>query len=124
MRESKIESATCWEAKEKGWKSFKWSSPGNSGVPDRIFLKLLRIVFVEFKAPGKKPNKLQEHTLNLIKDLGFHVCVIDNVEDGKQLFRGSNTGKVSLGRMVRNFLFRGKDEKQNYGSHSHDDWEL
>jgi hypothetical protein len=49
-------------------------------VPDRIFIKAGHVVFIEFKAPGKKPTPLQAQTIRKLKDAGCEVWVCDNVE--------------------------------------------
>lgn len=85
MRESEIEKKVCDYAKSKGWLTYKFVSPSNRGVPDRIWLKNSHIVFVEFKAPNKMPTKLQEKVISKIQSQGFSVYVIDNVEKGKEL---------------------------------------
>jgi hypothetical protein len=40
-----------------------------------------RVVFIEFKAPGKKPTPLQAAWHARLRALGFEVHVIDNVSD-------------------------------------------
>ena len=80
LRESHIEHACCALAKAVGWLTFKFVSPAHRGVPDRIFIKEGRIVFVEFKAPGKKPTKLQESVIAKLRASGCEVHVCDSVE--------------------------------------------
>ncbi len=41
----------CDYAESIGWTVWKFSSPGRTGVPDRLFLKDGAHVFVEFKDP-------------------------------------------------------------------------
>jgi hypothetical protein len=69
-------------AKKHGWLSFKFVSPAQRGVPDRIFMKSGRIVFIEFKAPGKKPTPLQDHIMRKMVDAGCEVHVCYSIEDG------------------------------------------
>lgn len=47
--------------------------PGASrGFPDMVFLVPGgKPLLVEFKRPGKKPNKFQTHTLDQLKELGY-----------------------------------------------------
>lgn len=85
MSESAIEKKVCAYAKSKGWLHFKWSSPGQKGVPDRIFMKRGKVFFVEFKDTGKEPTTLQSVVINKIRRQGFDVYVIDSVEQGKKL---------------------------------------
>jgi Holliday junction resolvase len=85
MRESHIERTVCRAAKHAGWLVFKWSSPNQRGVPDRIFTRAGRVLFVEFKAPGKRPTKLQRHIHEQLRAQGCEVAVIDNIEAGRAL---------------------------------------
>lgn len=81
MRESTIEAYLRDRVKALGGKAYKFVSPGNDGVPDRLVcLPTGKGVFVELKAPGKKPTKLQELQQNRLKQMGFDVWVIDNKE--------------------------------------------
>lgn len=82
LRESAIETKVCEIAKRNGWLTFKFVSPAHRGVPDRIFIREGRIVFIEFKAPGKQPTKLQAHTINKLREAGCEVWVCDSVESG------------------------------------------
>ena len=81
MRESLIERKCCQWAKAQGWLVFKFVSPSNRGVPDRLFIKDGRHVFIEFKAPGKHPTALQQRTAEKMLEQGATVYVIDSVED-------------------------------------------
>lgn len=61
--------------------AYKFESPGNAGVPDRIvLLPDGRLHFVELKAPGKKPTKLQLAQHRRIEKLGHRVLIIDSKE--------------------------------------------
>jgi len=86
MRESTIEKKVSDFAKDQGWLSYKFTSPSNRGVPDRLYLKEGVCIFIEFKATGKKPSKLQDKIIGRIRDQGFIVFVIDNVGNGKSIF--------------------------------------
>lgn len=86
LSESYIEKSVCDHAKRKGWLVFKFQSPAQRGVPDRVFLKNGIILFVEFKATGKRPTKQQLFTHERFAEQGFSVFVIDDIETGKVLF--------------------------------------
>ena len=87
MRERDIETAVVSHARANGWSSIKLSGPGDRGKPDRLFLAAGGAVkFVEFKAPGSKPTKLQQRWLNALETLGFDCHVIDNTTHGCRLF--------------------------------------
>jgi hypothetical protein len=85
MLEKTIEKNVTKYAKDKGWLSFKFVSPSNRGVPDRIFMKGGRTIFIEFKASGKKPTKLQWRRIEQIEKAGLAVFVVDSVEDGREI---------------------------------------
>lgn len=79
MRESTIEAYLRDRVKELGGKAYKFVSPGNTGVPDRLVcLPGGRVVFVELKAPGKKPTALQLTQQRKLAELGFLVLTLDS----------------------------------------------
>ncbi len=62
-------------------KAYKWVSPGNDGVPDRIVcLPNGKVAFVELKAPGKRPRPRQTVRHEELRRLGFRVEVLDSRE--------------------------------------------
>jgi hypothetical protein len=86
-RESEIETAVCDYAKSKyRWLAYKFVSPSNRGVPDRIFIRNGDVFFIEFKAWKNIPTKLQKRVITKIRDYGIDVYVVDNVEQGKGIF--------------------------------------
>lgn len=80
IREKDIEKKVCDLAKKAGWLTYKFVSPSQRGVPDRIFIRQGTIIFIEFKAPGKKPTQLQHHTIMKLRLSGMTVHVCDSVE--------------------------------------------
>lgn len=80
MRESKVEANLKEKVEQLKGMYLKFSSPGTNGVPDRIILLKGQIYFVELKAPGKKPRKLQEFIHTEMLRQGFKVHVIDSQE--------------------------------------------
>ncbi|KEF40431.1 VRR-NUC domain-containing protein [Schinkia azotoformans MEV2011] len=79
MRERDIEKYLREQVRKAGGRAYKWESPGNAGVPDRIVIfPGNRILFVELKAPGKKPTKLQISQHRKLADLDCTVLVIDS----------------------------------------------
>ena len=81
MREKLIEKKLVNAVKAEGGMCPKLVSPGTDGMPDRlVMLPKARICFVEVKAPGAKPRPLQERRHKQLRDLGFHVSVLDDPE--------------------------------------------
>jgi hypothetical protein len=81
MRENIIEERLRDKVKAIKGKAFKFVSPGNAGVPDRIvLLPGARVAFVELKAPGKKSTPSQSNRQKEIRALGFEVLVIDSMQ--------------------------------------------
>ncbi|MBU5594900.1 VRR-NUC domain-containing protein [Amphibacillus sp. MSJ-3] len=78
MKEQKIEKYLKDKIEHLGGHALKFNS-GVRGVPDRIvLLPGGKVIFVELKAPGKKPRPLQEKRLRDLNELGFHAIVIDS----------------------------------------------
>lgn len=81
MLEKQVEQALVQRVKELGGTCEKFTSPGRRAVPDRIVtLPGGRIVFVECKAPGKKPTVMQQFDHERRRLLGCDVRVIDSLE--------------------------------------------
>lgn len=77
MRERDVENYLREKVKKVGGIAYKFESPGNAGVPDRLVLINGQAHFIELKAPGKKPSKIQLAQHRKINKLGFEVLVID-----------------------------------------------
>jgi len=86
MRESVIEKKVSDYAKLLGWLSYKFTSPQNRGVPDHIYFREGHTILIEFKAPGKLPTKLQQKHIQRLQDQLIHVYVVDDIEQGKEIF--------------------------------------
>ena len=88
LTEKDIEMALCKRVKKLGGLCEKFSSPGRRSVPDRIVTLPVdyddycdyTIIFVELKAPGKKPTKAQLKDHERRRALGCEVRVIDSLE--------------------------------------------
>lgn len=80
MLEKTVEAALIARVKALGGICDKFNS-GRRSVPDRIVtLPGNRIIFVECKAPAKKPTPLQLRDHERRQALGCDVRVIDSVE--------------------------------------------
>lgn len=80
MRESTIEKAVCDFAKDNGVKSYKMNGWGNRGKPDRQFLKDGRTIFIELKAPSKKPTALQLRDIRQLRAQKFFADWTDSAD--------------------------------------------
>lgn len=78
--ENKIERYLKDEIEKINGKTFKFSSPGNNGVPDRIILHQGNTYFVELKKPGEKLRPLQKAVKKRFNKLGFNVYVLDSID--------------------------------------------
>lgn len=78
-----------------GGKAYKFSSPGNNGVPDRIVLYEGKVYFVELKRPGGKQGAIQKVVEKQFNKLGFKIYVIDTVEKVGEFIHGICTSQVS-----------------------------
>ena len=80
MNEQFIESQLKKAVEASGGLCWKLVCPGTTGVPDRICLMNSRAVFVELKAPGKKPRPIQVRRMNQLRQQGFTALVVDSVD--------------------------------------------
>jgi len=78
MTESQLEKKVCAWAKNWDISTLKLSGPNDRGKADRIFMKDGKIMFMEFKAEGKKPTALQERFLEQRVNDGFVAVWTDN----------------------------------------------
>ena len=86
MREQRIEHQLVRQVSKLGGLALKFVSPGMAGVPDRLLLfPGGKAVFVETKAPGKKPRPLQLHRHEQLRALGFRVFVIDEMKQIREV---------------------------------------
>ena len=81
MREKDIETVLVREVKRMGGRAYKWTSPGNDGVPDRIVILPNRNpIFVELKTEKGKLSELQRVQIRRLQELGQDVRVLYGLE--------------------------------------------
>lgn len=82
MREKDIEKYLAHEVKKIGGRAYKFISPGNAGVPDRLVcLPGGEITFVELKAPGGRLTPLQERQIERLDKLGHKTFILKSKTD-------------------------------------------
>ena len=96
MQEKEIEKILVAEVKKLGGRAYKWVSPGNDGVPDRIVVFPNRTpIFVELKADNGKLSALQKVQIDRLKSLGQHVKVVKGIDGLSQFFQDNGYEEIS-----------------------------
>ena len=93
MKEKEIEKILVDEVKRLGGRAYKWTSPGNDGVPDRIVILPGKAPkFIELKTETGKLSNLQRVQITRLKDLGQDVRVLYGLEDVKEFLEEMQHG--------------------------------
>ena len=88
MRERDIEKKLVTAVRKMGGEAFKWTSPGNDGVPDRIvMLPGGRLIFVELKADRGRLEPIQKVQIRRIQKLGQEVYVVRGMDGLEEFLR-------------------------------------
>jgi len=96
VRERDIEKILTTEVRKLGGRAYKWVSPGNDGVPDRIVVLPGRPpVFVELKTDTGKLSALQTVQIKRLRDLGQTVEVVKGIDGVSQFFQDYGYDEVS-----------------------------
>ena len=96
--EKRVEALLVSGVKQMGGVAYKFVSPGNSGVPDRIILMPGgKIYFVELKREGGQLTNLQKRQITRIQKLDCQVDVLHGLAE------------------VSNFLLRLQKDQQEGG---------
>lgn len=94
MKESEIEKRLRDRVKQMGGRAYKFVSPGNDGVPDRIIIMPGRQpIFVELKTETGRLSALQKVQIERLKNLGQDVRILyglDDVRDFLKELRGGD----------------------------------
>ncbi len=86
MLENEIENYAVNLSKELGYLVFKLKFIGYTGSPDRLYISPNGVIlFIEFKAPGKKAKKRQGFVHQLLKQWKQKVYVLDSKEKAKKV---------------------------------------
>ena len=104
MKERDIEALLRDGVKQLGGKAYKWGSPGNAGVPDRIvILPGGKVVFVELKQENGRLTRLQKMQQETLRAMGAAAVTLRGTEDVKMYLgvlkemveRGAKATRVS-----------------------------
>jgi hypothetical protein len=82
-KEADLEKKLTRWAKDNGILTYKFVSPAKRGVPDRIFIRNGKVVFLELKAPGEHPTPLQMRELGVLLNAGATAAWVDDLQDAK-----------------------------------------
>ena len=89
MLEKELERKFTRAVKAAGGRAYKFVSPGNAGVPDRlVVLPGGHVGFVELKQKGKTKTKLQGLQMTRLKALGCFTATLDDVSDIEEVLFG------------------------------------
>lgn len=84
MRERDIEAKLRQAIEKDGGLFFKFVSPGNDGVPDRIaILPDGQIWFIELKAESGRLTPIQVWQIDRLRQLGVNVAVIRGMDEAR-----------------------------------------
>lgn len=82
MREQEIEQKLREAVKRMGGRAYKFISPGNVGVPDRIVIMPGRqVIFVELKTEVGRLTPVQKAQIGYLERLGQDVRVLYGMDD-------------------------------------------
>ena len=77
MNEKLVEAKLRDGVKALGGVAYKWVSPGNVGVPDRMVVLPGGVVhFIELKREGGKPTRMQKVQIARLRALGADCAVV------------------------------------------------
>ncbi len=97
MREKDIEKILVREVRRLGGRAYKWISPGNDGVPDRIVILPDRPpVFVELKTETGVLTALQKVQIDRLRSLGQPVVVVKGIRGLIDFFHDWGYGETSI----------------------------
>mgnify|MGYP003403661891 CR=1 FL=1 len=81
MLERDVEKILVKGVRDLGGKAYKFTSPGNDGVPDRLIVLHGLIEFVELKQDNGRLSPLQRVQISKLESLGASVRVLQGEQD-------------------------------------------
>jgi hypothetical protein len=95
MLESDIEKRLVREIRKIGGMAYKFVSPGNTGVPDRIVILPGVITFVELKTETGRLSTNQIRQIGKLRNLGVEVKVIHGTKELEEFLNEIRSASVS-----------------------------
>lgn len=93
MLEREIEKKLVNGVRKLGGRAYKFVSPGNDGVPDRIIVfRDMAPVFVELKTETGKLSKLQKIQIKRLRELRQDVRVLYGLKDVNEFLEAMKDG--------------------------------
>lgn len=88
MKEADLERKFVNTVRRNGGRAYKWVSPSNAGVPDRIvFLPSGKVYFVELKTETGKLSSIQVLQIKRLRLLGQDVRVLYGEQDIQEFLK-------------------------------------
>ena len=95
MREATIEARLVREVRKLGGLCYKFTSPGNPGVPDRIvILPDGRTIYVELKTEIGRLAKVQQWQLEEMRKRGADVRVLKGLDQVLEFLEEVRSGAI------------------------------
>lgn len=95
MLEKDIERRLVNGVRALGGRAYKFVSPGNIGVPDRlVVLPGGRVIFVELKTERGKLSPMQKVQLRQLSELGAKAVVLRGVDGVEQFFEEVKNNEI------------------------------
>lgn len=114
LLEKEVEKILVNEMRTIGGRAYKWVSPGNVGVPDRIVMfPDGQIEFVEMKTEDGKLSDTQRTQIKRLREYGHDVSVVYGVKGLCKLFEYNGFVSVS-NRLERKYRKEDWFEKGKY----------
>ena len=95
MLESEIEKRLVREIRRAGGMAYKFVSPGNTGVPDRIVILPGEIIFVELKTETGRLSQAQTRQIKKLRSLGMRVEVLRGLKEVEEFLNEIRAARLS-----------------------------
>lgn len=93
--ENDVETYLINQCETRNWLCYKFTSPSNAGVPDRLIITIDgQVIFCELKRPGEKPRALQKRVIKHMCEHNAIVCIVDTKEKIDDMIQDIEKGDV------------------------------